>query len=38
MLVFAALTFIFLNEGITMKTGISLVLAAILIGIQIFWK
>lgn len=37
-LVFAAMTFLFLNEGINMKTGISLILAAILFGIQIFWK
>ena len=36
--VFAAMTFIFLNEGINSKTLISLILAAILIGIQIFWK
>ena len=36
--VFAAMTFLFLNEGINMKTGISLLLATILIGIQIFWK
>jgi hypothetical protein len=37
-LIFASLTFIFMNEGINAKTGISLILAAILIGIQIFWK
>lgn len=37
-LVFALMTFILLNEGINTKTAISLVLAAILIGIQIFWK
>ena len=36
--VFAAMTFIFLNEGINMKTAISLLLATLLIGIQIFWK
>ena len=36
--VFAGLTFALLNEGINMKTTISLILAAILIGIQIFWK
>jgi hypothetical protein len=38
MITFAILTFIFMNEGINVKTGISLILAAILIGIQIFWK
>ena len=37
-LVFALMTFILLNEGINTKTAISLVLAALLIGIQIFWK
>jgi len=37
-LVFAGMTFLFLNEGINTKTSISLILAAILIGIQIFWK
>lgn len=37
-LIFAGMTFLFLNEGINTKTAISLVLAAILIGIQIFWK
>jgi hypothetical protein len=37
-LVFAAMTFILLDEGINTKTAISLVLAALLIGIQIFWK
>lgn len=36
--IFAGMTFLFLNEGINTKTGISLVLAAVLIGIQIFWK
>lgn len=38
MITFALLTFIFMNEGINTKTGISLVLATILIAIQIFWK
>ena len=37
-LVFAAMTFLLLNEGINTKTTISLILAAILICIQIFWK
>ena len=36
--VFAAMTFIFLNEGLNTKTLLSLTLAVILIGIQIFWK
>ena len=36
--IFAGMTFLFLNEGITTKTGISLLLAVILIGVQIFWK
>ena len=36
--IFAVMTFLFLNEGITTKTGISLLLAVILIGVQIFWK
>jgi hypothetical protein len=35
---FAALTFILLNEGITAKTLVSLVLAIGIILIQIFWK
>lgn len=38
MITFAILTFIFMNEGINTKTMISLILAAVLIGIQIFWK
>lgn len=36
--VFAGMTFMFLNEGITTKTGVSLMLAIVLIGIQLFWK
>ena len=36
--VFAGMTFLFLNEGINTKTSISLFLAALLILIQIFWK
>jgi hypothetical protein len=36
--IFAGMTFLFLNEGINTKTGISLFLAVLLIGIQIFWK
>ena len=37
-LIFSLMTWFFLNEGINLKTGISLVLAAILICIQIFWR
>ena len=37
-LIFALMTWFFLNEGINTKTMVSLILAAILIGIQIFWK
>ena len=36
--IFALMTFIFLNEGINTKTLISLLLAVLLIGVQIFWK
>lgn len=36
--VFASMTFIFLNEGVSMKTGVSLFLALILICIQLLWK
>jgi hypothetical protein len=35
---FALLTNYFLNEGINVKTGISLFLAILLICVQIFWK
>ena len=35
---FATLTYIFLGEGVTPKTGVSLVLAIGLILIQLFWK
>ena len=38
MIVFALLTWIFMNEGINTKTTISLVLAACLLAIQIFMK
>lgn len=37
-LVFAGMTFLLLDEGVNTKTAISLVLAALLIGIQLFWK
>jgi len=36
--VFTVLTFALLNEGINTKTGVSLMLAIILLLIQIFWK
>jgi len=35
---FAALTYIFMDEGINLKTAVSLVLALALIIIQLFWK
>lgn len=37
-LTFASLTWIFLGEGINLKTAVSLVLSLILILIQLFWK
>ena len=36
--IFATMTFIFLNEGISTKTSISLMLAILLLSVQIFWK
>tara|TARA_R110000782_G_scaffold82979_3_gene162992 strand:- start:601 stop:945 length:345 start_codon:yes stop_codon:yes gene_type:complete len=38
MMSFTLLTYIFLGESINMKTAVSLVLAATLLSIQIFWK
>lgn len=38
MLSFGLLTYIFMGEGITLKTGVSLGLAITLVLIQIFWK
>jgi hypothetical protein len=38
MISFSTLTYIFMGEGINLKTGISLTLATILVLIQIFWK
>lgn len=35
---FAILTHYFLNEGITVKTAVSLFLAVCLVSIQLFWK
>jgi len=37
-IVFAIFTYIFLNQGITPKTLVSLVLAFSLICVQLFWK
>tara|TARA_B110000858_G_scaffold124917_1_gene142366 strand:- start:241 stop:585 length:345 start_codon:yes stop_codon:yes gene_type:complete len=37
-LIFSLMTWYFLNEGINTKTMISLALATMLFGIQIFWK
>lgn len=36
--IFAGLTFVLLDEGITMKTAISLILALTIIAIQILWN
>jgi hypothetical protein len=36
--IFAGLTFVLLDEGITMKTAISLILAFTIIAIQILWN
>jgi hypothetical protein len=38
MVIYAIFTSHFFNEGITMKTGISLGLCLVLIAIQVFWK
>lgn len=38
MVVMAALTWIHMNEGITMKTGVTLLLAFAITLIQVFWK
>ena len=35
---FAILTYLYLGEGITAKTAVSLILAITLVSIQIFWK
>jgi len=36
--IFTAMTWYFMNEGITTKTAVSLILTIVLISIQIFWK
>lgn len=38
MISFSLLTYIFMGEGITLKTGVSLILATSLVLIQLFWK
>ena len=38
MIIMAALTYIHLGEGITLKTGITLLLAFIIVMIQLYWK
>ncbi len=36
--IFAVLTWLHLNEGVNLKTAVSLLLALVLILIQLFWK
>lgn len=36
--VFAVLTYMHLGEGLNMKTIVSLILAMVLVGIQVFWR
>ena len=38
MVAFAVLTYLHLNETINMKTAVTLILAAAILGIQILWK
>jgi hypothetical protein len=38
MIAFAFLTWLHLNQGITLKTGITLILAIVIVLIQILWK
>lgn len=38
MIVMAIFTYLHLNEGITLKTGITLVLAFIIVLVQLYWK
>ena len=38
MLVFTLLTYFHTGEGITLKTGVCLALATVIVGLQIFWK
>lgn len=37
-LAFTCLTYIHLNEGITLKTGVILILASLIVLTQVFWK
>jgi hypothetical protein len=38
MIVFTTLTALILNEGVTLKTGVSLILATALVAVQVLWK
>tara|TARA_R110001632_G_C11015958_1_gene379734 strand:+ start:19 stop:369 length:351 start_codon:yes stop_codon:yes gene_type:complete len=38
MVVFSLFASLIMNEGVTMKTGVSLTLSLALVGVQIFWK
>jgi hypothetical protein len=38
MMIFAVLNSVFINEGISLKSAVSLVLAGILVAIQVLWK
>ena len=38
MIIMAILTYIHLGEGITLKTGVTLLLAFIIVMIQLYWK
>lgn len=37
-IIFTGMTYYFMHEGITAKTGVSLILTLLLISIQILWK
>ena len=38
MLIMGALTYIHMNQGLNLKTGVTLILALLIVLIQIFWK
>ena len=38
MIIFAIFSSLILNEGVTMKTGVSLALATALVAVQVLWK
>ena len=38
MISFAALSYLIMGEGVSVKTGVSLLLALLLVCIQVFWK